>query len=63
MDLRDFYKHKEIEIERLKKRNIIPKKEKNKKSFNFLVDKYTQPNKLEKDLIHNKFYEKYLNHK
>ena len=64
MDLRDFYKHKAIiEKERLKKRNIIPKKEKNKKSFIFLVDKYTQPNKLENDLIHNKFYEKYLNHK
>ena len=64
MDLRDFYKYYAIEKDlRLKKRNIIPKKEKNKKSFNFLVDKYTQPNKLEKDLIHNKFYEKYLNHK
>ena len=29
-----------------------------KKDFMHLIDKYTQPNKCAKDLIHNKFYEK-----
>lgn len=40
------------------KNNFNQNNNNEKKDFMHLIDKYTQPNKCAKDLIHNRFYSK-----